>query len=354
MVEVGILEQLRRQVAETSLMNGQKAEHSLKAEIQKHTFDITRVPAKDDGILFINGELVGSKGNIMAVTGKAKARKSVVATSIASACISGGTVLNIECRLKEGEKVVHIDTEQGYSDYYNSVIRILDSAGSDGVPDNFVSIHERAFDSAQRLKSLEVIFEMHRPAVCIIDGVRDMLADFNSNEETDKVMSMLLRLSLEYNALIVCVIHVTKSHGNMRGALGTALEDKSETVIYVEKYEDRPDASSVKGQYCRHRDFEPFDIVWDEFNLKYRAETVAPPKAGRPKKTEGTDISVHVANAMRMFVYPTMKYGQLVETIRKAYDVGESGAKAILRELGALNIVAKDEVTKLYYLANKC
>ena len=164
--------------------------------LQKNRFDPQKIPAENSGILWLNGELIGSRGNIISITGKAKSRKSVIAGAIGSACISGKEILGIEANLTPDDIVLHIDTEQGYSDYYYTTKRLYTQAGFQVPPSNFLSFHERGFSASERLESIDVLFEQFKPSVVILDGTRDLLADFNSNEETDKVMSTLLRTSL--------------------------------------------------------------------------------------------------------------------------------------------------------------
>ncbi len=342
-MDLNLIEALQKQAISTALVNGQKVEHDLKALIKKNRFDINRIPEPNSGILFFNGELVGSKGNLMTLTGQAKSRKTVMANSIASAAISGQSVLGVECRLEPDDVILHIDTEQGYDDYYNGVLRILQNAGVDYVPDNFVSIHERAFDTAQRLQSLDIIFAEYKPRLVIIDGIRDMLMDFNSNEETAKVISTILRLSDEHKALIVCVIHVTKSNGNMRGALGTALEDKSETAIKVEKDQDNPNRSTVKPIYSRHKDFETYSIVWSDDAMGYILEEApAMKQAGRPKKAP---MSI---DQLKEALPRAMKYGAMIDRVKGVVGCGDNSAKAMVKGCIQEGMIIKDLETGLY------
>lgn len=303
---------------------------SLESLIKKHTFDINRKPERDTKVCWINGELVGSKGNSISITGMAKSRKSALAAALLASAICGREILGIQCALNEGDKVLHIDTEQGYEDYYETVMRILRMSGNATVPENFVSVHERAFDVAQRFDALEYLFKMHRPTICVIDGIRDLLMDFNSNEETSKVISNIMRLSFEYNALIVCVIHVTKSHGNMRGALGTALEDKSETVIKVEKDDKEKNRSKVYPIYSRHKDFEAFEIEWSDEAGGYIKVDPAINEGGRPKKAMLSDED-HRRMLEWAFNGRKLGYKAMIDSIKAIYQVGDNKAKEIAK-----------------------
>lgn len=350
---IDIDEKKRNQLIAQMMGISQNGKAEVANLLQKNRFNPDRVPAENAGILYMNGELIGSRGNIISITGKAKSRKTVIATSMASACISGREILGIEANLTPDDIIVHIDTEQGYSDYYHTTKRIYNQAGFQIPPNNFISFHERGFSASQRLESLEVLFKEFNPSVCIVDGTRDLLSDFNSNEETDQVMSALLRLSLEYNALIVNVVHVTKSHGYMRGALGTALEDKSETVILVEKEADNPDISTVKPQYSRHKDFEPFAISFNdglgfyEIDQEWEQELGNKPR-GRKKGVQFTDMPIDahkqiVSNAFGANI--SLGYSKLVDGLKSQYGIGVNRTKDFIKLLLDQGIIVKDGKT---------
>jgi hypothetical protein len=320
---------------------------SLHELVKKHTFDINRRPEKDTKVCWINGELVGSKGNVISFTGGAKSRKTVLATSLTASAICGREILGVQCLLNENEKVLHIDTEQGYEDYYETVMRILRVAGKTEVPENFVSVHERAFDVVQRFDALEYLFKLHKPTMCIIDGIRDLLMDFNSNEETSKVISNVMRLSFEYNALIVCVIHVTKSHGNMRGALGTALEDKSETVIKVEKDEKDKNKSAVYPLYSRHKDFERFEIEWSDEANGYVKVDLNANEGGRPKKGE-MPIEMHREKVYNIFAGRKLGYKAMIDGLKACYECGDNKAKELAKMLIEHGVIYNDSYERTY------
>ena len=79
--------------------------------------------------------------------------------------------------------------------------------------------------------------EAEKPDIVFIDGVRDLLQDFNSLDQSNDLIQWLLSLTAEYGCTIVSVLHQNKAKddGNMRGHLGTELLNKLTDCFEVSK-----------------------------------------------------------------------------------------------------------------------
>lgn len=242
------------------------AEADLERYIKLHSFDRSRVPKDDDTILFLQGIPIGSRENLVSITGRSKSRKTIAASAIATSIFlpKDGNHLGFSSLLGPDEPLLHIDTEQGYKHYYHSVMRIFDDAGLEQTPESFTSVHTRDADIPFRIQIIEYLVKKLKPKVLVIDGVTDLVYDINSQEEATKLGEMLLKWGTAYQMLIIVVIHTTKTTGYMTGALGTVLEKKSETVLMVELDKGDRMASHITCQYSRNAPFSPFSIVADE------------------------------------------------------------------------------------------
>lgn len=89
----------------------------------------------------------------------------------------------------------------------------------------------------ERRKTIEDAIKEEKPDIIFIDGVRDLLQDFNSLEQSNELIQWLLSLTAEYGCTIVSVLHQNKSKedGNMRGHLGTELLNKLTDCFEVSK-----------------------------------------------------------------------------------------------------------------------
>lgn len=231
--------------------------------LESHRFDPTKEPPAESPILFHNDSPIGHRGaNIITVTGKAKSRKTVVTSAIASGLVSDG-FLGFNSRMNDKDRIVHIDTEQGYFHYYNSVTRIFKQVNVK-MPKNFQSFTTRDAEHEFRLELLDYIFEELKPTVLIVDGITDFVYDINDQKEAKQIGDKFLIQSAKHDTLVIAVIHTTKSTGMMTGAIGTYLEKKCETSIKVELDEEDRLVSHITCQYSRNKPFEDFSITMND------------------------------------------------------------------------------------------
>lgn len=259
----------------------------------------------DEKILFYNGIPIGSRGNIVAINGKAKSRKSVIASAIMSSAFIEDPegFLGFTCQIDHDAKVLNFDTEQGLGHWIEGSRRVVRDAGFDKRPLGFYSHHTREKDVEERLQLFEYALKFYNPDIAVLDGITDVVYDLNSQEEATTVGGKLMRWSVKYNCLIVTVIHLTKGTGYMTGALGTYLEKKCQTAIKCEKDEKDEDISHVTCQYSRDRGFPPFAIMYDEdekhyYRLNEEQIVSRGPKANNYPDTKSAEFKLQFISAL--------------------------------------------------------
>ena len=74
-----------------------------------------------------------------------------------------------------------------------------------------------------------------RPTIIVIDGVADLLNNFNDIAESQELILWLMQLADKYNVAVGCVIHENKGKDDvgMKGHLGTLLLQKAADVFEV-------------------------------------------------------------------------------------------------------------------------
>jgi len=246
--------------------NNTPAAEDLQNYLLEHAYRDGLQPPNDEKVLFYNGLPIGSRGNIIAINGKAKSRKSVIASAIMSSAYTEDPAgfLGFTTTLPDRPTVLNFDTEQGLGHWIEGSRRVIKDAGQESRPDGFHSHHTRDCDVEKRIALLEFALDMYNPDICIIDGVTDLVYDLNSQEEATKIGGRLMTWSVKYNCLIVAIIHITKGTGYMTGALGTYLEKKCQTAIKCEKDEKDEGVSWVTCQYARDKGFGLFGIMFDD------------------------------------------------------------------------------------------
>jgi RecA-family ATPase len=102
----------------------------------------------------------------------------------------------------------------------------------------------------------------------IIDGVADLCSDVNSIEQSNLLVSTLMRISTQYKVHIITVIH--QNYGSQKlgtGHLGSALEKKAETVVSLEANTMNKGWVTVKCGRSRGYSFETFSFEVNEKGL---------------------------------------------------------------------------------------
>lgn len=208
-------------------------------------------------LLTINGATFINYSALVTIAGKPKVGKSFFAQSVAIAILKG-EYLNMKYEPMDiAPSVLIVDTEQGNKRTQLMKQRInkaLYLKEKEETP-NLTMLSVRTLSPQERLDAICSAIKELRPAVTIIDGVRDCVLDFNDIRESMNVVNSLMQLATEYHTAIMNLIHTNKGDGNIRGHLGSELTNKSETVIELEK---KKGVINVLPMMCRDKEFSPF------------------------------------------------------------------------------------------------
>ena len=213
-------------------------------------------------VIRVGSSTIGTLGNFSASTGKGKSKKTFNVCAIVASAISGRKVLNYESNFPADKKrILYFDTEQSSFHCHKVLERINCLAGLPAEQDcdliEFVMLRE--YGPLERRQIIELALA-ERPGVglVIIDGLRDLLYDINSSNESAEVIGLLMKWSSQYNLHIHTVLHLNKGDDNVRGHIGTELNHKAETVLQISKNEMDGSMSEVHASLIRDRDFPPF------------------------------------------------------------------------------------------------
>ena len=93
----------------------------------------------------------------------------------------------------------------------------------------------------ERWRLIKSAIEVFSPDIVFVDGLRDLVNDFNSNEESSQIINEMMSLASQREMCIWNVLHMNPRPSNddeskMRGHLGTELGNKvSDTFISIKK-----------------------------------------------------------------------------------------------------------------------
>lgn len=125
----------------------------------------------------------------------------------------------------------------------------------------------------RRYSLIKKAIEWMQPTAVFIDGVRDIIGDFNNNEESSALVTDLMAIATKMNCCIWNVLHANPRMQNddeskMRGHLGTELGNKVSDTFISQKKKDADTGRvtfTVKQQDARGKDVDDwkFEIVDD-------------------------------------------------------------------------------------------
>ena len=126
-----------------------------------------------------------------------------------------------------------------------------------------------------RLRLIRLAIEVLSPDCVFIDGIRDIIGDFNDNAQSAALVGDLMSLATKRNICIWNALHLNPRPGNddeskMRGHLGTELGNKvSDTLASYKKKASTGVTFTVKQQDARGKDLDDwqFEVTDDAGNL---------------------------------------------------------------------------------------
>lgn len=217
--------------------------------------------------LFKNSIGFAPLGNIMAICAEMKMGKSWLMQQMAVALLKG-EFMGLTCDI-EKPSILYFDTEQDKYDSQMVMRRVQYLCGWDFEVDNpqFHIYSMRDFDKFDEKKSIpqnrmfaiRTAIEYYKPTVVFIDGVRDLIDDFNDLSESARLVQELMSITSQNNCCIWSVLHVNPNSDKMRGHLGTELGNKVTDVFSVHKNKDQATGEvtfEVKQVAARHRDVD--------------------------------------------------------------------------------------------------
>lgn len=246
-----------------------------KQFFEKTYIDLSKPPIKKPTILSIKKDKFEFKyvsiftlGNISAIHGKAKSKKTFLNSIFASVLTSNSEYANlIKSELPEHKnQIVYLDTEQSKYDSYNVNRRIVKMAGDNA--NNFSMFSLRGTNAFEKLEFLEYLIKtVSQVGVVFIDQIADLAKSINDEEEAVRVVNKLEELTNNYDIHIACVIHQNKANDNATGWLGSQIMKKAETIIKVTKDKSNKNISIVDADATRGEDFEPFAFQINEYGF---------------------------------------------------------------------------------------
>jgi hypothetical protein len=309
--------------------------------------DIIEVEPK---VLYCNGSVIGTLGNFSASTGKAKSKKTFNVSALVAATLINGEILQYEANFPKSKCVVlYFDTEQSPYHCHKVISRILRLAGlpSDRHPDNLKFSSLRAFNPQHRLEIIEAaIQQTPNVGLVVIDGIRDCMYDINNATESTNLINKLMELSDVYKIHIHTVLHLNKSDDNVRGHVGTELNNKAETVLQVSRSTSDDAITEVSAPIIRDIEFEPFAFRINDDGLpEIAAEYVfgSSMRKSAPFAYEELTEQQHRDNLEQVFATGAIKgCSNLISKLKLVYGYGDNKTKGLKTFLANKRLIVRE------------
>ena len=323
--------------------NKEREENRLLQILSESLIKATDTYTVPPQIIWVDDSTIATLGNFSASTGKAKAKKTFNVSALVAASLSNGTVLNYRACLPEGKRrILYVDTEQSRYHCHNVLERILKLAGLPTNIDNknldFIGLRE--YTPATRMEVIDfALTHNHGYGLVIIDGIRDLLLDINNASESVEVINKMMEWSSKYNLHIHCVLHQNKGDNNVRGHIGTEMNNKAETVLVISKSTNNPDVSEVRPLHIREKEFKPFAFTVNDNGLPeivegYRCEQQSKSKPSRISYKDLTEEQHREALSAAFKESSIKGYENMVQALMSAYEeIGFKRGRSIIAKM---------------------
>jgi hypothetical protein len=218
----------------------------------------------------IQDRIALTKGSLMVLTGKPKARKSTFLHTFIASCLKQDRIWGVSCELPPDQSIVLVDTEQSLFDLHRS-LGLLSYTISTRLADHprFAVYSARSLD-VEAIKDLilKILDHHSNCGVLALDGILDLVNDINDVRESKEAIRFIKKLCDDRNIAMIGIIHQNKATNFSMGHLGAFASRFCQSELAVLKNDDG--TSTMSATYMRSADdFDPIQIGWDPLHSRY-------------------------------------------------------------------------------------
>lgn len=321
----------------------QKTNITLPEKLAQRKYNPDFIPPKDQVVFLINELPIGVIQNFIILSGVAKAGKSTFLAAAISSAFMPGDMFGMKFKFPEGRrKIAYFDTEQSEYDFFRQVNKIKNFAGINGLPEwaDFYSVRE---DNPSEIRALIQTYLENNPEcpIVIIDGILDLIFDYNNEVESRKLVNWFKKLTKIYNCLFIGVLHQGKGLGNQTlGHLGSNCDRWASSTLEVVKDKEKK-TFTLQPRFLRSsEDFDP--VVLMNYDNQWRQVD----SYKEPENTEKKDpLTFNEMNHKKMILQILAiekNYKDLVAEIQEVTAKGTNYAKKLCKIWIEKNLITKN------------
>ena len=304
-------------------------QEAAKDERERYLIDLAQTYLEPDFLIKSNGAGILARGDIAAIKAKSKNGKSFVCSIFASVVL--GTPWGSLQATEDNGKALYFDTEMNKANTAKLARRVHALCGLDihSNSDRFKVYALRSMDMQNRLTFIQKRIEEERPSFVVIDGIVDLLQDFNDIKQSSDVIQSVMRISADYNCSVLFVLHENKSDENMRGHIGTMSAQKCADVFQVEKQKDG--TFNVTECECRNISISDFSFAIDSQGIPRSVQTQKQLQAVENSAVKEAKLRQTFSEIFSDKEMNVIRYSDLVPLVKLYFAVEERQAKDKIR-----------------------
>jgi hypothetical protein len=280
-------------------------------------------------IITIQGKTIATEQNFICLTGLPKTFKTSIMFKFIESALMQKNVLDIEVNIKQSDKIICIDTEQGTTEYYRQIKKLKKNLRVNNLPQNFQSYLFRKYEPDVIIQSIYEIVKTQQPKILLIDNLTELVFNPNDLIESKKIVQFLKTITAEFNLVIICLLHLGKQNLMSLGSLGSYADRGCQSSLKL-VYDKESNIITLDATLMRSdKYFEPIGITYDT-DLKDFVKCDAVVKKSNSKKfiLQNITDSEHKDRLRIIFIYSKqMSYNELIDAVTKMYGIGLNIAK---------------------------
>lgn len=312
------------------------------ADTEDFQIDLSQIYPEPEYTVTIGGVGTMPRGDVQAIKAKSKNGKSYLC-SVLIASILGCTEFGGEKRTDK-PSILYFDTEQNQLNTARLARRVHTLMGWSAARNHegFEAYSLRPMNTEKRTAFIEKMTREKTPTVIFIDGVADLIEDFNDVTQSQVLIAALMKLSTETNCAICCVLHTNKTKGDnaMKGHLGTLLLQKASDVFEVRKEDG---LFNVKETDSRNIPIAGFSFAIDGHGIPFKGTHVESLNTGERNELKE---SIELVFKDR----DNLTYSDLRSILAGMTGVSESTAARRIRDALSKGIIFYNSDSKVYHL----
>ena len=244
------------------------------AEIDGNWLDPSEQYVRPRYTLSYNGVPFAPLGGIHGLTGQPGHGKTFTFTQLMVAILKGefyGLKYELSREIPE-PKVLYIDTEMEKGNTQLVMLRVYAMMGwqKGTEQDRFRILWLREVTKSEDRwrMTLKAIYEM-KPTVVFLDGLIDVIADFNDNKECQTLIYQCMYAASHYGISMWLLLHENPGSEKMVGHAGSFLERKATDVLKTKKDKGTEVIFNVEQKKARSRDLDKWQFKVDDDEHHY-------------------------------------------------------------------------------------